>query len=236
MSNTSEEKVLKIMTTIESPKAAGVDKHSGRFLKDGANIIAKPICALCNLSISQGVFANACKVAKLKLIYINQKNTDPSNYRRISLLPLISKIFERVIHDQISSFLSDEDILYSYQSGFQGNQSTNLCFHQSTINKLSDFGKISCKVLQGSILGLLLFLIYVNDMPQAVKSTLLLHADDSCILFQHKDVKQIEKRLNEDFENLYDWFIDKKLSIHFGEDKTKSMRFACKRRASNIRH
>ena len=72
-------------------------------------------------------------------------------------------------------------------------------------------------------------------MPQAVTSTLLLYADDSCILYQHKDVVQIEKRLNEDFENLFDWFIDNKLSIHFGEDKAKSILFASKRRAKNIR-
>ena len=45
---------------------------------------------------------------------------------------------------------------------------------------------------------------------------------------------QIEKRLNEDFENLCDWFVDNKLSIHFGEDKTKSILFASKRRAKNI--
>ena len=102
-------------------------------------------------------------------------------------------------------------------------------------NKLSDFGEISCGVPQGSILGPLLFLIYVNNMPQAVTSTLLLYADDSCILYQHKDVVQIEKRLNEDFENLCDWFADNKLSIHFGEDKTKSILFASKWRAKNIR-
>ena len=101
-------------------------------------------------------------------------------------------------------------------------------------NKLSDFGEISCGVPQGSILGPLLFLIYVNDVPQAVSSTLLLYADDSCILYQHKDVVQIEKRLNEDFENLCDWFVDNKLSIHFGEDKTKSVLFASKQKAKNI--
>ena len=72
-------------------------------------------------------------------------------------------------------------------------------------------------------------------MPQAVTSTLLLYADDSCILYQHKDVVQIEKRLNEDFENLCDWFVDNKLSIHFGEDKTKSILFASKRIVKNIR-
>ena len=102
-------------------------------------------------------------------------------------------------------------------------------------NKLSDFGKISCGVSQGSILGPLLFLIYVNDMPQAVTSILLLYADDLCILYQHKAVVQIEKRLNEHFENLCNWFVDNKLSIHFGEDKTKSILFASKRRAKKIR-
>ena len=115
------------MTNIESSKAAAVDKLSGRFLKDGANILAKTISALCNLSISQGVFPSACKVAKLKPIFKMGKKTDPSNYRPISLLPSISKIIERVIHDQKNAFLSDEDILYTYQSGFRGNHSTNLC-------------------------------------------------------------------------------------------------------------
>ena len=297
LSNTSEEKVLKIMTNIEISKAAGVDKLSGRFLKDGANILAKSISTLCNLSISQGVFSNACKVAKLKPIFKKGKKTDPSNYRPISLLQSISKIIERVIQDQINAFLSDEDILYNYRAGFRGNHSTNLClsfltgkvlkgfdkglltgmilidlqkafdtidheillqklkaikFSESTIkwfksylseriflvnieNKLSDFGKTSCGVPQGSILGPLLFLIYVNDMPQAVTSTLLLYANDSCILYQHKDVVQIEKRLNEDFENLCNRFVDNKLNIHFGEDKTKSILFASKRRAKTIR-
>ena len=71
-------------------------------------------------------------------------------------------------------------------------------------------------------------------MPQAVTSTLLLYADNLCILYQHKAVVQIEKRLNEDFENLCYWFVDNKLSIHFGEDKAKSILFASKQRARNI--
>ena len=72
-------------------------------------------------------------------------------------------------------------------------------------------------------------------MPQAVSSTLLLYADGSRILYQRKAALQIEIRLNEDFENLCDWFVDNKLSIHFGQDKTKSILFASKQRAKNIR-
>ena len=98
------------MTNIESSKATGVDKLSGRFLKDGANILAKLISALYNLSISQGVFPSVFKVAKLKPIFKKEKKTDPSNYRPISLLPSFSKITERVIHDQTNAFLFDEDI------------------------------------------------------------------------------------------------------------------------------
>ena len=65
-------------------------------------------------------------------------------------------------------------------------------------------------------------------MSCAVDSKLLLYADDSCIIYQHKDIKIIEDKLNEDFKNLCDWFVDNKLSIHFGEEKTKSILFASK--------
>ena len=55
--------------------------------------------------------------------------------------------------------------------------------------KFSDPGNLTCGVPQGSILGPLLFLLYVNDMSQAVKCDLLLYADDTCLTFQHENVK-----------------------------------------------
>ena len=128
------------MTNVESSKAAGLDKRFGRFLKDGTNILVKAISAGCNLSISQRVFPNSCKVAKLKSIFKKGKKTDPSNYRQISLLPSISKIIERVIHDQANSFLLDEDKLCNYQLGFRGNHSTNLCLSFLTDNILKGLG------------------------------------------------------------------------------------------------
>ena len=87
---------------------------------------------------------------------------------------------------------------------------------------------------EGSILDPLLFLVYAYDMQMAVKSNLFLHADDTCQVFQCKNVKDIEKHSNEEFANTCNWFIDNKLSIHFVQDKTKSILFALKRKIQNL--
>ena len=65
-------------------------------------------------------------------------------------------------------------------------------------------------------------------MAQSVDSKLLLYADDSCLIFQDKNPEVIQSELNKDFSNLCNWFVDNKLSIHFGEDKTKSILFTSK--------
>ena len=207
----------------------------------------------------------------------------------------MSKVIEKVVHDQTQDFLSENKLLFEYQSGFRTNHSTefaltflsdkilqgfdnglltgmilidlqkafdtidheilfqkmvqikfskeviswfkcylsNRTFLVSINDKLSNRGYLKCGVPQGSILGPLLFLLYVNDMKQAIKSDLILYADDSCILYQHKEVKVIEEKLNEDFSSLCDWFVDNKLSIHFGEDKTKSILFASKKKVKS---
>ena len=90
-------------------------------------------------------------------------------------------------------------------------------------------------LLQGSILGPLLFLLYINDMPQAVDRKLLLYADDTCLIFQHKDINEIETALNKNFSMLCDWFVDDKLSVHFNDDKTKSILFSSKHKIKNLK-
>ena len=62
-----------------------------------------------------------------------------------------------------------------------------------------------------------------------------MHADNSCPMYLHEDIAKIEKILNEDFENICDQFVGNKLSIHFWDDKTKSILFASKRRDKNGR-
>ena len=72
-------------------------------------------------------------------------------------------------------------------------------------------------------------------MSQAVKCHLFLYADDSCLVCEHKDLNEIEKQLNVDFSNICYCFADNKRSIHFGEDKTKSILFASKFKKKNIK-
>ena len=107
-------------------------------------------------------------------------------------------------------------------------------FHVAIGNSLSYAGELTCGVPQGSILGPLLFLLYVNDMQQAIDCDLFLYADDSCLVFQHKNVRGIEINLNNNFSTLCDWFVDNRLSIHFGEDKTKSILFAPKTKLTKL--
>ena len=67
-------------------------------------------------------------------------------------------------------------------------------------------------------------------MPQAVDFDLFFYADDTCLLFQHKDLEQIKQELTKNFFSIRDWFLDNKVRIHFGEDKTKSIVFSTKNR------
>ena len=78
---------------------------------------------------------------------------------------------------------------------------TNRLFSVNIGNEVSSLGKISCAVPLGSILGPLLFLLYVNDMPKAV-SCKLLYADDTCLICMGKDIRTIEDQLNKDFNSL----------------------------------
>ena len=70
-------------------------------------------------------------------------------------------------------------------------------------------------------------------MPVASGS--LLYADDTCIVFQYKNVTEIEKQPLRDFSSLCDWFVDNKLSVHFGQEKTKSILFGTKHKLRNAK-
>ena len=105
----------------------------------------------------------------------------------------------------------DRNILLKKLRSLNFSESTVNWFHSYLTNRtfcvvvgqaMSEHARLNCGVPQGSILGPLPFLIYVNDMEQAVTCELLLYADDSCLLFQHKEVNEIERVLTENFSRL----------------------------------
>ena len=72
-------------------------------------------------------------------------------------------------------------------------------------------------------------------MPQAVTCELLPYAVDTCLIFQDKNIFEIVTVLNKNFSSICDWFIDNKLSIHFGQDKTKSISFSSKHKVKKCK-
>ena len=83
-----------------------------------------PLGKIINLSLSSK-FPLMCKTAKKKPLYKKGKNTESKNYKPVSLLPVLSKIIERVVYNQLIEHLEKHDILYEYQSGFRSKHSVN---------------------------------------------------------------------------------------------------------------
>ena len=71
-------------------------------------------------------------------------------------------------------------------------------------------------------------------MKQAVDCDLFLYADNSCLVYQHRDVKEIERNLNKNFSDVCDWFVDNKLNVHLGEDNTECILFGTKHRLNKV--
>ena len=94
-------------------------------------------------------FPDACKIAKIKPLFKKGFKMDPSNYRLISLLPLLSKAFKRIVLDQTNDFLNLNKILCNYQSGFWKNHSTDTClsFLNDKILKSFDNGLLTDMIL-----------------------------------------------------------------------------------------
>ena len=152
-----------------------------------------------------------------EVILIDLQKAFDTIHQNILLLKMPSLGFSREVIDWYKLYLSSRK------------------FHVNIHDKFSTSADLRCRVPQGSILGPLLFLLYINDMPRAVDCDLFLYVDDTCLLFQHKDLEQIKEELAQKFSNICDWFVDNKLSIHFGEDKTKSILFSIKNRKRKIR-
>ena len=124
----AEDALFKLLKNVEVTKSAGIDQISGTFLKDGARILTKPISELRHLSVTLWSLPDACKIKKIKPLFKKDSRTDPTNFKLISMLPLLLKTFERIVLGQTNNLLSLNKILYDYQYGFRKKHSTDTFF------------------------------------------------------------------------------------------------------------
>ena len=100
---------------LKSKKATGLDGMTARLLKDAAPVIAKPITYMYIINLTIGEIPPEFKEVKVTPIFKNGKRTEESNYRPISLLPLVSKVMERAIQVQLVKFIEENEVLSAYQ-------------------------------------------------------------------------------------------------------------------------
>ena len=224
-----------------------------------------------------GVYPSLLKIAKVTPIFKKGSHLLPDNYRPISVLGHIKKIYEKLLHSRLSTHFNNNDLLYKYQYGFREGHSTTQALveltdslkntidngnyacgifidltkafdtvnHNILIDKLKKYGildnaiellksylddrmqyveinktksslsKISCGVPQGSVLGPLLFLIYINDLPNCcLLRKVHIFADDTVIFFECQNQNQLSEIIEDILKNLNDWFIANKLTMN----------------------
>ena len=269
--------VLKLLSTADSGKATGYDKKPNKLLKIAAPYICQSLTSLFNLSIETNIFPHELGIAKVSPLFKAGDHSDKENHRPISVIPTVARIFERIIYDQLYTYLIENELLNPQQSGFRSLHSTvtalldltnEWCYnidrkmvngvilldlkkafdtvnHDILLKKLeyfgfdcssiaffhpylsnrkqqcnvngfsSELGPNSCGVPQGTILGPLLFLIYINDLTNCLKHcTARLYADDTSLNTSGSRIKVIEPLMNADLKHVSSWLIANKLTLN----------------------
>ena len=280
---TNYNEVMSIIENINPSKATGPHSIPPFLLSKIYAYICHPIADLINMSFKQGIYIDALKVSKTIPIFKDKgSELDVQNYRPISLLSNINKIFEKIMFKRVVDFLNKNKCLYKKQFGFRQKHSTvhalldlteeirmaldrnefaagifldfsrafDTVDHQILLQKLDHYGirgvankwfksylknrsqfvsinGVSSETIlmllgvpQGSILGPLLFLIYINDFYQAVFYSTTRHfADDTNLLLSNKSIKKIQKQINIDLKLISKWLRANKISLNAGKSE-----------------
>lgn len=283
------DEVSKIIDNLNSNTTTGLDGISCKIIKSVKKLILEKLTNCINDCLKTGYFPDSLKLAKVSPIFKTGKKTDPGNYRPISVLPVISKIFEKTIYNRLDQYLLSIDFLYYKQYGFRPKSNTRsacidlvtnlkckiderqICLgifidlkkafdtisHKLLLQKLNDIGVkesayrliesylsnrhqvvkicdakstpelITYGVPQGSILGPLLFLIYINNMKDIkLTADITLYADDTCLFYYGNEIQSIAKQAQDDLNILHTWLQYNLLTINVM--KTKYMIFTAK--------
>ena len=140
---------MKYLNALSVDKTMGLDGIPSHFVRDSASMIVCPLTHIINLSIIQGVVPDDLKSARVVPLFKKNDKTEVGNYRPVSILSIISKVVEKVVYDQIETYLDEKKLLYKFQSGFRGRFSTDTCFiHLTDFIKFEmDKGHLSGMVL-----------------------------------------------------------------------------------------
>jgi len=131
----SETQVTNILNSLDTSKAAGSDGIPPRLLRGCSEILAPSLTHLLNTSLLTGELPEGFKVAHIVPLLKSTKldATQPSNYRGISLLPIISKVLEKIVKQQLERFLENNSALSDFQFGFRHGISRYFHFYISRV-------------------------------------------------------------------------------------------------------
>ena len=275
------EEIERDILLIPKNKTYGLYSCPIRILTDARCVISGPLSIIINISVQKGIFPSKLKKAKVVPVYKNDDETEPGNYRPISLLSIFNRIFEKLMYHRLKSYLGSNDILFKSQYGFRENHSTqhaiidivnviqnnmdqklftcgifldlkktfdtvdHLILLQKLNHQLNHYGirgiinawfasyllgrpqvtevgfnlstecMISCGVPQGSVLGPLLFLIYINDIHNSsVKLSFYLFTDDTTLWYADTNLKSLEKTVNSELLKVSNWLNANKLTLN----------------------
>ena len=264
--------------------SGNIDSYSPKILKVITDIVSPVIASLINKSLLLGYFPKKFKLARVIALHKGGSKEELGNYRPISLLPTLSKVFERFVYNQLYDFLEKFNILTPKQFGFRKGKSTiqavmdqlkfvydNLDLGNTVVSIFMDFSKafdcldhtilleklswygirglalnwfksylsdrlqytnvnncnsslahVTHGVPQGSILGPLLFLLFINDLPNVnnfFEPTLF--ADDSTLTcaFDNSNEALIKQKLESELNTIHQWLSANKIQVNYPKSK-----------------